>query len=256
MSKYSDTEPIPLDCEAKVVCSVTERKYTIGMILRRIIKVVMCAIILLLTFWIGDFRGWERREALIQRNGVYVYDTQRKLDTHYQNQEKAFLDTGLPSELTRDAIDSMRSMRPLVVAGPVVVFLDDHSGSYEVYKGNIDQPIATYDKTHEKHDRQYLYCKVEKGWEISRFTCGFTYSKDGIYENGLIAISGKDGLPVRIYRDTMGHGVFDEMRIYENDIEGLYHLNGLTWEKVDEQPFNDDQEMDVEQLDSPENKEH
>jgi len=163
-----------------------------------------------------------------------VYNTQQKLDAYYKNEEKAIFDLRLPSELTRDAIEKLKRMRPLVVAGQIVVFFDDIDGSYEVCEEGFHKPFVMLDRSNERFDRLYLNNKVEKDWKFPRFSGTFSYSKDNIYEKGALVIYEKDGKPVRAYRDTMGVGAFDEMQVYENDITIVYHLNGLSWEKVTE----------------------
>ena len=201
---------------------------------RQIIKIILCILGMLLAYRLGCLHGVQWRDELTQRTGVYVYDTQQKLDAYYKNVEKAILDSGLPGELTSDAIDRRRRMRPLVVAGPIVVFFDDNDGSYEVCEEDFHKPFVFYNRSNERFDLLHLTTKVENDWKLSRFSSVLSYSKNGIYEGGAFSIRREDGHLVRTYLDTKGIGAFDEMLVYENEITNRYRLNGLSWEKVDE----------------------
>lgn len=207
--------------------------------LHKFAKISLYGIVILSVFFLGLFQGWLMREILARKRDIYVYDTEHKIDAYFKCQEASILATGLPREDpdVKDTLESIRKMPPLVAAGPILVFFDDKSGSYLVREKNVDNPIVEYQKSHELCDRQYLHSKVEKGWQLPRFSSVLFYSKDGVFEKGVFVIQEKDGRPIRAYRDTQGTGIFDEMEIFENGIMSLYRLKGLSWRKVAQRQY-------------------
>jgi hypothetical protein len=189
------------------------------------------------------------REELTRRAGGYVYDTAQKLDAFSTMMLQASLDEKLPPDDREYMIDRFtKKLRPLAVVGPVTVFIDTDSGAYLVSESREDVFVVPLLEIEENHNqiRMTFSSRIEKGFgKIARFGSMFYYTKDDKYERGDFFIHGGDG-DMKIFRDTKGIGVFDEMIIAENGIRDIYRLNGLSWEKIDEQPLNDSQDEDDE----------
>ena len=230
--------------ENEAICHIAGRKYTMFLVFRKIIKIVLCILILLLTFWAGDFRGWTRRGLLTEVDGVYVYDTQQKLENYYEMFEKQFcLEAGLPpaSPKVREFIDKVRELgRPLVAVGPFRIFVDNEGDKFSVREIQHDQvlsfPLVELECREQSKYMEFT-SSYETGLRLPRFRATFIYSEDGSYRKGCFAVQGKDVMFERFYVDTKGIGVFDKMRVFENSMQTTYHLNGLSWEKVDEQQY-------------------
>jgi len=213
---------------------------------RKIIKIVLCLLVLLFTFLLGDFNGWVRREALIQKSGVYVYDTAQRLNDYSKMMEQSILDENLPPDRREHAIDEFtRRLRPLVVAGPVAVFIDTDSGDClvsEVREGRFGLDLLRLQESHNQ-SRLSFFSRIEKGWEVSRLGSEICYFQDGVYEKGGFFIHSENGKLLRAYLDSKGTGVFDEMVVCENGILNTYHLNGLSWVKVDDEEPDQNEEQ-------------
>jgi len=213
--------------------------------LHKIIKIALCALVLVFVFCIGSFHGWTSREALAKRSGVYVYDTVQRLDTHYKMMRQSILGENLLPDDQEYAIDRFtRRLRPLVAMGRIAVFTDTINGDYlisETREGRFGLGILelAFLDPQESRSRSRLTfsSRTEEGWGASRFYGEFYYSEDDVYEKGGLFIYEKDGRSARAYYDTKGTGIFDEMRVYGSNIESLYRLNGLSWEKVSEREF-------------------
>jgi hypothetical protein len=89
-------EPTPSDDQLTI-------NRQIAMRFRKIIIIVLCTFFLLFAYCLGCLHGVQRREELTQRAGVYVYDTQQKLDAHFKMMKQVaeklpsnWQDTGFP----------------------------------------------------------------------------------------------------------------------------------------------------------------
>ena len=255
MTENFDTKPISSNCVVGATRLATKHEYTTTMILCKIIKIALGLLVLLLTFWAGDFRGWERREALIQRCGVYVYGTQQEIENYYTMRERDFFNkTGFFPESceAREMIASIRSERPLVVVGPFAVFVDNNGGKFSVRERQSIMPLVELE-IHEQSKRLFLVSSIEKGCIVPRFTASLNYTEDGIYEKSGFSVHRENGTLERIYIDTKGIGIFDIMRVYENGVQFIYRLNDLTWEKIAEEPYSSTL-INVENMLSPYNE--
>jgi hypothetical protein len=144
----------------------------------------------------------------------------------------------------------VRSERPLVVVGPFAVFVNNDNSEFSVKdRTKLVFPFLIWG-IHEQSKRLELFSLCEEDWAVSRFSASLYYSEDGDYERGGFTVRRKDASLVRAYIDDEGNGVFNRMVVDEDGERVTYHLNGLTWEKVDEQPLNDNQEVDVDQNDN------
>ena len=63
---------------------------------------------------------------------IYVYDTEQKVDDYYKKKVQSILDEGFPLEnpVVSEAIDDVKRLRPLVVAGRIGIFFDNNNGDY------------------------------------------------------------------------------------------------------------------------------
>jgi hypothetical protein len=206
------------------------------MTFRKVIKILLCTLVLLFVFCLGSFQGWQMRERLLQKSGVYVYDTKRKLDNYYQMMTGAILNqTGLPPESSevKETIADVKRKRPIVVVGPFAIYIDNDSGEFSVHEEPL--PVSLLElKTHEQSKLLEFHSSVEKGWTSTRFSARLFYSEDGVYERGSFAVFRKDVEIERVYFDDEGVGVFNRMKVAENGIMNTYRLNGFFWERVDE----------------------
>jgi hypothetical protein len=256
MSKESVTKPVPSNREVETVPLVTESKYTVGRRLRRIIKIVIYALALLLAYCIGNFHGWESREALILRSGIYVYDTEQKLEEYYAAFERGFVDkTGFTpdSPATREyMVMTRRTGRPLVAIGPFSVFVYEDSGNFSVREMQSLLPLVELESNGQSK-RLNFHSSLEKDWYLPRFAATFSYSEDGAYKWSSFMFQEKDGTIARHYLDTKGIGVLNRMVVFENGISTRYELKGLSWEKIDdeEQPERDVADEDEEHIIKP-----
>ena len=254
MSKESDTELIPSNCETESIRPVAKRESQWHLICRKIIKIALCLFILFITFYLGDFSGWTRCRLLTERSGVYVYDTQQKLEDYYKMVEREFIDyTGVgPGGYTeKKALDLLLSERPLVTVGPFAIFVDN-GGKLSVREiQSLKQERGLLLPLVElKNDGQSkclrLFSSSEKDRKVPRFSASLYYSEGGMYERSWFAVHREDGTFERVYIDTKGIGVFDIMCVFENGMQTTYHLNGLSWEKVEEGGYGTGVEMDDE----------
>ena len=236
MAKESDVKPITPNYMGEAVPLVIERKYTMGRRLRRIITIAIYALVVLLAYCIGNFHGWKSREALILKSGVYVYDTEQKLEDFYTMFERDFFDkTGFPPESPEArefAVLVRKGGRPLVAVGPFAVFVEDDSGRFSVREIRSLMPLVELERNGQsKH--LVLSSLLEKGSWLPRFQFSFFYSEEGIYKGGNFSVNREDGTVERLYMDTKKTGVFDVMHIldYEDGITNKYRLNGLSWER-------------------------
>ena len=166
---------------------------------------------------------------------VYAYDTKQKLDDYYKMWERLFsneLGLSPKSPRVREMIAEEKKFRPLVVVGPLGVFIDNDSGAFSVRESRT-HPVPLLElESDEQSKRLEVNSLVEKGWIGRRFVARFFYSADDVYEWGFIAVFREDGKIERRYSDSNGIGVLDVMEVYENGVWSIYHLNGLVWEKV------------------------
>jgi len=171
---------------------------------------------------------------------VYAYDTEQKLEDFYREWEGAFFDrTGVCPESpeAREAITAIRSNRPFVAVGPFRVYLvdDDIGKRFAVRK--IQSPVPLVELgIFRQFTHLHSLSLPEKNWRVPRFRANLSYSEDDIYEGGSFSIFREDGALARRYFDVYGTGVFDIMHIFEDDIRHTYRLNGLTWERIDDEP--------------------
>jgi len=172
---------------------------------------------------------------------VFAYDAGQKLDNYYEMEERAYFDrTGMSPESpeAREWIAMLRkNERPLVEVGPfVVVFVDDDIGKrFSVRGAHLHTPLVELG-VFEQSKHLHLLSSLEKNWKVPRFRANLHYLEDGTYEMGSFSILSEDGTLARRYFDLQGIGVFDIMHVFENGIRHTYHLNGLTWERVDDEP--------------------
>jgi len=208
-------------------------------------KTLFCTFILLFVFYLGfGLGGLKRRETDWPQDLVYVYDSEKKVADYYMEMKKVILGVGLPKESPeiKEAIEKVKRMRPLVAAGPIVVFFDNNTGEYLVCEKHWNNPLVEWVKSRKPFERLYVHSRIEKDWRWPQFECAFAYSIDGIYEKCAFFVFGKDGKPLRAYSDTKGVGIFDKMDVFENGVQKTYHLVNLSWEKVNEKSYEPSQE--------------
>jgi len=162
---------------------------------------------------------------------VCVFDTEQKVRDYYRHMARAYFarERVLP---TREWLTLLSRERPLVTTGPFAIFVDD-DGIFSVRELSFAHHLVLL-RSQEQYKHLRLFSLPEKGWFSQRFSVDLFYSEDGIYEWGYFAVFDEDKTRRRAYYDTQGIGVFDVMEVYENGTWHTYHLNGLTWERVDE----------------------
>jgi len=281
MPENSDTKPIPSNCEDEAVRLITKREYTIAVKLRKIVSIVLCCLALLFAYWLGGLRSIQRHdeirlqtkqigagtiveiepsnpstgekllgdelpdESFAQRCRIYLYDTDQKVKDLFKRMVRVYYETEgiLP---TREWIAEMTSERPILTVGPFVVVLEVND-NWSVRELSYAQALVSLGY-YEQSKRLKLFSLPEKGWKSQRFGVDIFYSDDGIYECGYFAVFNEDRIRVRTYFDDEGIGVFNRMEVLENGIYNTYHLNGCSWEKVDENqyhPVMDDLRLDI-----------
>ena len=215
-------------------------------------KIVLKSLVFLFVFSLGfilsELRFTDRRGNSYQPAGVFVYDTEQKIEDYYTMFERQFSkEEGKPLESpeVKEFMAMVREQgRPLVAAGPFAVFVDNTGGTFSVrdispkLEGALFFPFVEL-KISEQSKRLDLISSQEKGGKMPRFRAQFVYSKDGVYEKGSFAVHREDETLERIYIDSKGIGVFDLMRVFENDVQYVYSLNDLTWKLKRELPYPD-----------------
>ena len=202
--------------------------------LRLIIKIVLCLIVPLLAFWLGDFNGWTRLATLIEKHGIYVYDTQQqqKFEELFKKSERQVAkEMGLPPnspEVKEFMTKILEHGRPLVAVGPFVVFVNNDGNIFSVHETqSVKQergllfPLVELD-SREQSKHLGFTSSAEKGGKLPRFSSRLTYSEDGIYENGIIFIHREDRTLERAYFDSEGNGAFDVMLVFEPLYQNLW----------------------------------
>jgi hypothetical protein len=253
--------------EKEAVLSVSGHEYAEATNLRKIIKIALCVLVLLFTFFLGDFRGWMRHKALTKIDDlcqqmddfhlfVYTYDTKQKIEDYNKWIGGVICDQMGLSPISSEFEATMREMgRPLVTVGPFTIFFvdsdDGSSGRFSVRETQPNVLPLLELEILELSKRLQLFSSVEKVWGLPRFHASLNYSEDGTYINGGFSVHGEDGRLERIYSDTKGTGVFDVMNVFENNVRFTYRLNDLTWELVGEQLFKN-HDLDIQQPVSPE----
>ena len=246
MSKQFGTKPITSNREEEAVRLVAERE---NIIARRASKIALKIFVFLFVFGLGFILSmllYTDRQMDDFHLFVYAFDTKQKLADHYKMFERQFFDkTGLPPESpeAREWMALVKELgRPLVEVGSLAVFVNDN-GAFSVREiQSVKQesgwllPLIELEN-HEQSKYLRLYSSQEKGCGMPRFHASLAYSEDGIYEKGSFSVHKEDGRLARIYVDTKGTGVFDEMHVHENNVRFIYRLNDLTWGLVDEQPY-------------------
>ena len=209
----------------------------------RFLKNILCILALPFAFFLGFYQGLRWHEGLTHRAGVYVYDTQQKLDAYYKMMEQTALDgLGLFSESpiedprVKEIFATLREERPLAVIGPLAVFLNNESGEYSVREKPLYSPLVTI-RHHKQSKRLQFNSSIEQGWAVPQFGWFTSYSEDGVYERGIFFVHKKNGMPTRTYFDEQGTGIFDVMQVYEDGVQTTYCLTDFSWEQVDEQPY-------------------
>jgi hypothetical protein len=246
MEEKSDMKSNPSNCEMETV----RREYAIG---RRFHKIALTTLALLFVFCLGFILNESRYRDRLDGIHFYPYDKHR-LEYFYKKAEKEFCDkTGVSiesPEAKKYGAEMRKQGRPLAEVGPFCVFVADDGSQFSVHEISSLLPLVQLESRGQSKTLQ-LFSSLEKGRRFPRLDAIFRYSEDGIYKGGGFWIDGKDGMRKTSYFDTQGIGVFDVMRIYKNETRFTYHLNGLSWEREDEQLL-DRQDVDVEQLVSPE----
>jgi len=197
------------------------------------LKVLVVLLILCLGFFLGvwgesarhqtnDFQ-YEFEHAFQCEFYPHVFNTTEKLEEYY---------TVMKGEGIADA----KRVCPLLYLGPLGFFVDSDSGEFSVREELFTLIPTLALKSQEQSKHQKIGSLVEKDWTVRRFNAQFFYSTDGIYESGSFNVLREDGTPVRTYFDDNATGVFNRMEVLENDVPVTYHLNGLTWKRVDAQP--------------------
>ena len=174
-------------------------------------------------------------------NGIhyFVYDTEQKVDDHWEWRKKVFFDeTGLSSESPEMAWER-KALRPLVEVGPYLIFhsVENKRSWFSVYEKS-SHAILTRLASDEQSKELQCYSLLEKDWNFPRFSSRFFYSKGSIYRNGIFSFFKKDGTRKSDYFDTRGIGVLDAMCDHKEGKYIVYYLNGLTW-KQDDRPRNE-----------------
>jgi len=178
---------------------------------------------------------------LLERIGVYAYNTQQRVDDFYAAIERQFSEeTGFPRE-SPEVREFMATARenlgwPRVAVGPFTVFVDNTGSKFSVHETQTLYPLVRLE-SHEQSKRLHLLSSREKDWLLPRFMATFTYSEDSIYKVGVFAVQGKEGTPERWYFDTKGTGAFDVMYAFENGMPTKYTLAERSWERADEFQF-------------------
>jgi hypothetical protein len=256
MSKQSSTKPIPSSGEAEFVRLVAKREDTIGKRLRKVtVKTLVFLFIFCLGFILSALRNTPHRQIDAFHQYVYAYDTEKKIEDYYKIMEIAtFAHFGAPSAspIAREAFDAMVGYRPLVAVGPFIVFVNNNdNGTFSIRERSTLLPLVELE-SHEHSKRLIFISPLEKSWYMPRFFATLLYSEEGIYEKGAFSVHRENGTVERMYGDTKGTGVFDVMNIFEYDMHAneydmrvTYHLNGLSWERTDEQPFTETLETDL-----------
>jgi hypothetical protein len=201
--------------EKEVVQPVAERKCTMG---RRLCKITLCTLALLFVFCLGFILG--------------VLGVMWSADQTDQTCQIDQIDD-------IDQTDEMEQ-RPSALVGAFVVSANKDSSKFTVREKTSILPIIEWENQ-EQPGRRYLVLnssleKDEKDWLFLRFHARLAYT-GGNYEGGIFAFQGKDRARRRTYFDSKGTGVLDIMDVYENGVMSRHKLNGLSWEKVEEIPY-------------------
>jgi hypothetical protein len=253
MEEKSDMKSNPSNCEMETV----RREYAIG---RRFHKIALTTLALFLTtlallfvFCLGFILNESRYRDRLDGIHFYPYDKHR-LEYFYKRAEKEFCDkTGVPiesPEAKKYGAEIRKQGRPLAEVGPFCVFVAEDGSQFSVHEISSFMPLVQLESRRQSKELQLL-SSLEKGRRFPRLNAIFRYSEDGIYKGGGFWVYGKDEMCKTSYFDTQGIGVFNVMRVYKNEERFTYHLNGLSWEREEEQLL-DHQDGDGEQLVSPE----
>lgn len=235
MSKEFVAKSIPLNSEEKTGRPITEREFAITVKSSKIfLKIFICLLILCLVFILGfslSELSYTARHQQIENfyQFVYVYDTEQKLENYYKKKEREYIDKNWGT-------DDIRNERPLARVGPFVVFASNDNSEFFLEELSSGRCLVSL-TIREQSKHLYYLSPLEKDWREPRFGSHFLYSGDGVYESGTFYIRGEDGIVERTYHDKPGNGVFDRMAIredFENFYPARYRLNGLTWERIEE----------------------
>ena len=190
-------------------------------LLKIALKILFCLFIFCLGFVLSELRYIDRMDGV----HFYVYDTQQKIEDYHR---RVILE-GVSSE------GREFKWRPLVEIGPFFAFhlVDSDSSRFSMHEKSSLMPFVQLE-SNEQSRKLSLFSSVEKGWGKPRFGAIFRYSKDGVYERGFFSVFRKDGTPERTYFDSRRIGVFDVMHVFEDGVRVTYHLNDITWERIDE----------------------
>ena len=234
MSKESGTKPTPSNCDEETVQLVAGREYTI---VTRIRKVTLMVLVFSSIFCLGFILGKLNYPDIVCdqmddfHTHVYAYDTEQKLEDYYKEMEKVNIDelkVSRESPTAREIIAEIRGNRPLVSAGPFVVFVDNDSGKFSVREKRSLLPLVELESREQSQSLAFT-SSIEKDRKLPRFSAQLFYSRDGIYEKGVFSVQGEDGISERSYFDTKGNGVFSYMVVYEDGVKVTYRLNNLSW---------------------------
>jgi len=231
MSEKFDTNPVHSDSKGKAERLVSKGEHTIAMKLRKISLIVLTFLVIFcLGFILSDLSYTARYQQIEDfHQFVYLYDTEQKLENYYKKKTREYIHKEW-------GIDDIRNERPLARVGPFVIFTSNDRNNFFVEE--LSSGHCLVDLTiREQSKHLYYLSPLEKDWGTHRFGAHFFYSEDGVYKKGTFYIRGEDGIVERTYHDTSGNGVFDRMAIREdfaNFYPARYRLNGLTWERIEE----------------------
>ena len=174
MPKTFNTNTIPSNSEDEIIQLDLERGHSIG---KRFRKIALKTFVLLFFFCLGFMISELRYSTLDHRMDdfhqfVYAYDTEQKVTDYYEMAERS-LAALPPAEfpVMREQIAHTRQFRPLVTAGPFVVFMDNDSGFFAIEMQSRFPLVAMQNDGQTK--RLQLLSSVEKGRALPRFHASF-----------------------------------------------------------------------------------
>ncbi|MDR2439145.1 MAG: hypothetical protein LBE12_07240 [Planctomycetaceae bacterium] len=203
------------------------------------LKLIFYIVFLIIVFYLGYGLGTLKST---KTKDVFVYDSPTKIRDFFVQLEKILIqDTGLTSDdpTIKRIIDDVKNTPPLAIVGPLIVFFNKTNGDYSVCERDRLKPIIEWSTESGKEKRMKFDYNGEKNLTVSRVAYLSYYSNEGTLERIKYFVCNKEGKFIRSYIDTDGDGLFDRMDIFDERIQTIYAMKGLSYEKVAELPFSD-----------------